>query len=70
MILRIHYLQQCFGLSEPGAEEALFVVSAYRDFVGISSTKRTPDRASILRFRHLLALITEQALISNFPFWL
>lgn len=54
MMLRIHCLQQCFGLSEPGAEEAWFEVSFYRDFVGISGTKRIPDRVSILRFRHLL----------------
>jgi len=54
MMLRIHCLQQWFGLSDPGAEEALFETSFYRDFVGISVTQRIPDRVSILRFRHLL----------------
>ena len=54
MMLRIHCLQQWFGLSDLGAEEALFETSFFRDFVGISGTERIPDRVSILRFRHLL----------------
>ncbi len=54
MMLRIHCLQQWFGLSDLGAEEALFETRFYRDFVGISGTQRIPDRVSILRFRHLL----------------
>lgn len=54
LMLRIHCLQQWFGLSDLGAEEALFETSFYRDFVGISGTQRIPDRVSILRFRHLL----------------
>ena len=54
IMLRIHCLQQWFGLSDLGAEEALFETSFYRDFVGISGTQRIPDRVSILRFRHLL----------------
>ena len=54
MMLRIHCLQQRFGLSDLGAEEALFETNFYRDFVGISGTQRIPDRVSILRFRHLL----------------
>ena len=54
MMLRIHCLQQWFGLSDLGAEEALFETSFYRAFVGISGTQRIPDRVSILRFRHLL----------------
>ena len=54
MMLRIHCQQQWFGLSDLGAEEALFETSFYRDFVGISGTQRIPDRVSIQRFRHLL----------------
>jgi IS5 family transposase len=53
-MLRIHCLQQWFGLSDLGAEEALFETGFYRAFVGISGTQRIPDRVSILRFRHLL----------------
>ena len=54
LMLRIHCLQQWFGLSDLGAEEALFETSFYRDLAGISGTQRIPDRISILRFRHLL----------------
>ena len=54
LMLRMHCLQQWFGLSDLGAEEALFETGFYRDFVGISGTERIPDRVSILRFRHLL----------------
>jgi len=54
MMLRIHCLKQWFGLSDLGAEEALFETGFYRDFVGISGTEPISDRVSILRFRHLL----------------
>ena len=54
VMLRIHCLQQWFSLSDLGVEEALFETGCYRDFAGISGTQRIPDRASILRFRHLL----------------
>lgn len=53
-MLRIHFLQQWFGLSDLAMEEALFEVPLYRDFAGLGSTERIPDRVSILRFRHLL----------------
>ena len=54
MMLRIHCLQQWFGLSDLGAEEASYGTNFYRDFVGISGTQRISDKVSILRFRHLL----------------
>jgi IS5 family transposase len=53
-MLRIHFLQQWFGLSDLAMEEALFETALYREFVGLSSAERIPDRVSILRFRHLL----------------
>src|SRR3546814_3096223 len=53
-MLRIHFLQQWFGLSDLAMEEALFETPLYRDFTGLSGTERIPDRVSILRFRHLL----------------
>ncbi len=53
-MLRIHFLQQWFGLSDLAMEEALFETALYREFVGLSSVERIPDRVSILRFRHLL----------------
>ena len=53
-MLRIHFLQQWFGLSDLAMEEALFETTLYREFAGLSSVERIPDRVSILRFRHLL----------------
>ena len=53
-MLRIHFLQQWFGLSDLTMEEALFETTLYREFAGLSSVERIPDRVSILRFRHLL----------------
>lgn len=53
-MLRIHFLQQWFGLSDLAMEEALFEVSLYRDFAGLGGAERISDRVSILRLRHLL----------------
>lgn len=52
--LRIHFLQQWFGLSDLAIEEALFETALYREFAGLSSVERIPNRVSILRFRHML----------------
>jgi IS5 family transposase len=54
-MLRIHYMQQWFGLSDPAMEEALHDVPLYRDFAKLDGvTARLPDETTILRFRHLL----------------
>ena len=54
-MLRIHYLQQWFGLSDPAMEEALHDVPLYREFVKLDGAlARLPDETTILRFRHLL----------------
>ena len=54
-MLRIHYLQQWFGLSDPAMEEALHDVPLYREFAQIGAgLVRLPDETTILRFRHLL----------------
>ena len=53
-MLRLHFIQQWFGLSDFAMEEALFDVALYREFAGLSNSSRLPDRVSILRFRHLL----------------
>ena len=55
VMLRIHFLQQWFGLSDPAMEEALHDVPMYREFCGIEvGPVRLPDESTILRFRHLL----------------
>jgi len=53
-MLRIHFLQQWYGLSDVAMEEALFDVPVYREFAVLGGMSRIPDRVSILRFRHLL----------------
>ncbi len=54
-MLRIHFLQQWFGLSDPAMEEALHDVSLYCEFARLDpGATRLPDESTILRFRHLL----------------
>ena len=54
-MLRIHFLQQWFGLSDPAMEEALHDVSLYCEFARLDpGSMRLPDETTILRFRHLL----------------
>jgi transposase, IS5 family len=54
-MLRIHFMQQWFGLSDPAMEEALHDVPLYCQFAGLDAGMgRLPDESTILRFRHLL----------------
>ena len=53
-MLRIHFVRQWFGLSELAMQEVLFETALYREFVGLSSVERIPERVSILRLRRLL----------------
>ena len=53
-MLRIHFMQQWFTLSDPAMEEALHDVPLFREFAGLSLGYRLPDESTILRFRHLL----------------
>jgi IS5 family transposase len=54
-MLRIHYLQQWFALSDPAMEEALHDVPVFREFSKLDdAAARMPDETTILRFRHLL----------------
>lgn len=54
-MLRIHFMQQWFGLSDPAMEEALHDVPLYREFARLDAgITRLPDESTILRFRHLL----------------
>jgi len=55
IMLRIHFLQQWFGLSDPAMEEALHDVPLYCEFAHLDAgISRLPDESTILRFRHLL----------------
>lgn len=54
-MLRIHFLQQWYALSDPGVEEALYDSEAMRRFVGIDlGCEGAPDESTVLQFRHLL----------------
>lgn len=53
-MLRTHFLQQWFTLSDPGMEEVFFDVPLYREFAQIPEFSRMPDESTILRFRHRL----------------
>ena len=54
-MLRIHFLQSWFNLSDPGAEEALYDMESMRRFVGIDlGNEPVPDETTICKFRHLL----------------
>jgi transposase, IS5 family len=53
-MLRIHFMQQWFTLSDPAMEEALHDVPLFREFAHLDYSTRLPDESTILRFRHLL----------------
>jgi IS5 family transposase len=54
-MLRIHFLQQWFNLSDPSMEEALYDTPMFREFTGLDmGEENLPDESTILRFRHLL----------------
>jgi len=54
-MLRIHFLQHWFELSDPGAEEALYDSRAMRLFGGIDlGNEPVPDETTICNFRHLM----------------
>ena len=54
-LLRIHFMQQWFTLSDPAMEEALHDVAIYCEFAQLDpGVSRLPDESTILRFRHLL----------------
>ena len=54
-MLRIHFLQQWFNLSDPAMEEALYDTPMFREYAGLDMGEdNLPDESTILRFRHLL----------------
>ena len=54
-MLRIHFLQQWYGLSDPAAEDALYEITSMRQFARLSLThNHIPDETTILNFRRLL----------------
>jgi IS5 family transposase len=54
-MLRIHFMQIWFNLSDPQAEDSLYDIESMRRFAGIElQSDAIPDESTILRFRHLL----------------
>jgi len=54
-MLRIHFLQHWFNLSDPAVEEAMYDSRAIRRFVGIDlGHELAPDETTVCKFRHLL----------------
>lgn len=54
MMLKIVFLQKCFGLSDPMAEEMLRDRISFRRFAGLSFDDATPDHSTISIFRKRL----------------
>ena len=53
-MLRVHFMQQWFALSDPAVEKAFFDTPLYREFAQFEEFSRLPDQPTILRFRHRL----------------
>ena len=54
-MLRMYVVQQCFGLSDEGIEDAIYDSQAIRKFVGVDLGRESaPDATTLLKFRHLL----------------
>jgi IS5 family transposase len=54
-MLRIHFLQQWYGLADEAMEDALYDSQALRGFAGIDLTVATvPDATTMMNFRHWL----------------
>jgi transposase, IS5 family len=53
-MLRVHLMQNWFGLSDPAMEEALYEIGSMRGFCRLSLTEPIPDETTILNFRRLI----------------
>ena len=53
VMLRVYFMQQWYGLSDPGMEDSLYDIESMRRFAGIH-IESIPDESTILNFRHFL----------------
>jgi IS5 family transposase len=54
-LLRIHFLQQWYALSDPAMEDALYEIESMRRFAGVELNEDAiPDETTILKFRRFL----------------
>lgn len=55
MMLKIHFLQHWYNLSDPDMEDAIYDRNSFQKFLEIDMmSERAPDETTILNFRHLL----------------
>jgi IS5 family transposase len=69
-MLRVHLMQNWFGLSDPAMEESLYEIGSMRAFAKLSLARTIPDETTILNFRRrieendlaedILALVNKQ----------
>jgi len=56
-MLRIYFMQQWYGMSDPAMEDALYDIESMRRFADIDiEVDVIPDETTILNFRHLLEI--------------
>ena len=54
-MLRLLVVQNCFGLSDEGLEDAVYEIQSIRQFVGVDlNSDVVPDATTVLKFRRLL----------------
>jgi IS5 family transposase len=54
-MLRIHFMQQWYALSDPAMEDALYEIESMRRFAGVELNEDAiPDETTILKFRRFL----------------
>jgi len=53
VMLRIYFMQQWYGLSDPSMEDSLYDIESMRRFAGVD-IEHIPDETTILNFRHFL----------------
>ena len=53
VMLRIYFMQQWYGLSDPAMEDSLYDVESMRRFAGVDMNG-VPDETTICKFRHFL----------------
>jgi len=53
VMLRIYFMQQWYGLSDPAMEDSLYDIESMRRFAGVN-LETIPDETTICKFRHFL----------------
>ena len=54
VMLRVHFVQLFYNLSDPGMEDLIYEAESVRRFVGLKLSEALPGESTILHSRHLL----------------